>query len=110
MPQVAVQTQPAFDPSQVMYLAGDVNYCFIYLKGGKQILSSRTLKWYHQRWPQFIRIHKGYLVNPAYVRRWMIISPVLAFTIMTDGVSLSVGRRRIAAISNQLAGPAPLAS
>ncbi|WP_020595762.1 LytR/AlgR family response regulator transcription factor [Spirosoma panaciterrae] len=106
MPAIAVQTPPAFDPSQVMYLTGDVNYCFIHLKGGEQILSSRTLKWYHQRWPHFIRIHKGYLVNPQYVHRWVVISPVIAYTIMSNGESLSIGRRRIASLSNQFMSPA----
>ncbi|WP_461094222.1 LytR/AlgR family response regulator transcription factor [Spirosoma gilvum] len=100
----AAQLQHNFDSSQVLYLTGDVNYCFVHLHNGEQILSSRTLKWYHTRWPHFIRIHKGHLVNPAHVHRCVLASSIIAFIIMRNGASLSVGRRRIPEIMQQLTG------
>ncbi|QMW01761.1 LytR/AlgR family response regulator transcription factor [Spirosoma foliorum] len=103
----AAQLQHNFDPTQVIYLAGDINYCFVYLLNGERILSSRTLKWYHTRWPHFIRIHKGYLINPAHVHRGVLTSPIIASIIMCNGASLPVGRRRIPEIMNQLERPSP---
>ncbi|MBD2753326.1 LytR/AlgR family response regulator transcription factor [Spirosoma validum] len=98
----AAQLQHNFAPEQVLYLTGDVNYCYVYLVNGNQILSSRTLKWYSDRWPHFIRIHKGSLINPRYVHRFALISPIAAHLIMRNGASLPVGRRRIKEVMDQL--------
>ncbi|GAB4033273.1 LytTR family transcriptional regulator DNA-binding domain-containing protein [Spirosoma gilvum] len=98
----AAQIQHNFDPAKVLYLTGDVNYCTVHLINGDRILSSRTLKWYNSRWPDFIRIHKGYLVNPQHIHNWVQISPIAAYLIMRNGASLSIGRRRIVEIVNLL--------
>ncbi|MVM42010.1 hypothetical protein GO730_37390 [Spirosoma sp. HMF3257] len=55
-----------FDRQSVLYLRGDVNYSRVHLQTGQILVSSRTLKWYADRWPDFVRVHKGALVNPAY--------------------------------------------
>ncbi|QMW02701.1 LytR/AlgR family response regulator transcription factor [Spirosoma foliorum] len=98
----AAQIQHNFDPDQILYLAGDVNYCTVYLLDGRAILSSRTLKWYSNRWPCFIRIHKGYLINPAYVHNCIVLSSILAYMIMHNGARLPIGRRRISQVIQEL--------
>ncbi|MBN8826697.1 MULTISPECIES: LytTR family DNA-binding domain-containing protein [unclassified Spirosoma] len=98
----AAQIQHNFDPANVLYLTGDVNYCTLHLLNGERILSSRTLKWYNSRWPDFIRIHKGYLVNPQHIHSCVQLSPIVAYLIMRNGVSLSIGRRRIIEVMNLL--------
>lgn len=98
----AAQIQHNFDPTKVLYLTGDVNYSTLHLVNGERILSSRTLKWYNSRWPDFIRIHKGYLVNPQHIRNCVQLSPIVAYLIMRNGVSLSIGRRRIVEVVNLL--------
>lgn len=98
----AAQVQHNFDPGKVLYLRGDVNYCHVHLQSGHRILTSRTLKWYNDRWPHFIRIHKASLINPVHVRQVVQISPIVAHLVMCDGSLLSISRRRIAAVCNQL--------
>ncbi|MVM41837.1 hypothetical protein GO730_36110 [Spirosoma sp. HMF3257] len=41
-----------------MYLTGDVNYSYVHLLNGHVVLSSRTLKWFAQQWPSFVRVLK----------------------------------------------------
>ncbi|WP_460953762.1 LytR/AlgR family response regulator transcription factor [Spirosoma litoris] len=100
----AAQVQHKFKPDQVLYLIGDVNYCMVYLLNGKSVLSSRTLKWYSDRWPQFVRIHKANLVNPQHIHSCVVISSIVAHLIMRNGARLSIGRRRIKEVINQLEG------
>ncbi|QMW04571.1 LytR/AlgR family response regulator transcription factor [Spirosoma foliorum] len=100
----AAQLQHNFDPDDILYLIGDVNYSFVYLQNGEQVLSSRTLKWYSDRWPQFIRIHKGSLINPRHVHRCVLVSTITAYLIMGNGVRLPIGRRRINEVVDQLGG------
>ncbi|MVM37087.1 LytTR family transcriptional regulator [Spirosoma sp. HMF3257] len=98
----AAQLQHKFDPTQVLYLTGDVNYCSVHLLNGKPILSSRTLKWYNDRWPHFIRIHKANLINPQHIHSCIVVSSIVAHLIMRNGARLPIGRRRISAVIDQL--------
>ncbi|QDK79985.1 LytTR family transcriptional regulator [Spirosoma sp. KCTC 42546] len=98
----AAQLQHKFDPNQVLYLTGDVNYCSVHLLNGKAILSSRTLKWYNDRWPHFIRIHKANLINPQHIHSCIVVSSIVAHLIMRNGARLPIGRRRISAVVDQL--------
>ncbi|MVM38064.1 LytTR family transcriptional regulator [Spirosoma sp. HMF3257] len=103
----AAQLQHNFEPDHVLYLIGDVNYCSLHLLNGKKILSSRTLKWYNDRWPHFIRIHKGSLINPAHVHRCVLVSTISAHLIMRNGARLPIGRRRINGVMEQLGTDVP---
>lgn len=98
----AAQLQHKFVPSKVLYLTGDINYCTVYLLDGKEILSSRTLKWYSERWPNFIRIHKAHLVNPEHIYSCILSSSTDAHLIMRNGARLTIGRRRIVDVIEQL--------
>jgi len=59
------------DIDQIMYCKADGNYSFIFLRDGKRIMMSRTLKYIVQRLSSshFIRIHATYLVNPDFILR-----------------------------------------
>ncbi|MVM33591.1 LytTR family transcriptional regulator [Spirosoma sp. HMF4905] len=98
----AAQVQHKFDPEKVLYLTGEVNYSTVYLLTGQAVLTSRTLKWYSDRWPQFMRVHKGSLVNPEYIHSCIVISSEVAHLIMRNGARLLIGRRRIKAVAYQL--------
>ncbi|WP_460911853.1 LytR/AlgR family response regulator transcription factor [Spirosoma areae] len=98
----AAQLQHNFAPDQILYLTGDINYCFVHLLSGEQILTSRTLKWYGERWPHFVRIHKGSLINPKHIHRCMLVSPTTAYLIMSNNAHLPISRRRIGEVINQL--------
>ncbi|GAB4017853.1 LytTR family transcriptional regulator [Spirosoma sp. KCTC 42546] len=98
----AAQLQHKFAPQKVLYLTGDINYCTLYLLDGKAILSSRTLKWYFERWPNFVRIHKAHLVNPDHIYSCVLSSSTDAHLIMRNGARLTIGRRRIVDVIEQL--------
>ena len=87
--------QHKFDPAKVLYLTGDVNYSSVYLQDGAVVYTSRTLKWYHERWPDFLRIHKASLINPQYIHHCNVLSSIVAYVTMKNGAVLPVGRRRI---------------
>ncbi|MBN8821597.1 MULTISPECIES: LytTR family DNA-binding domain-containing protein [unclassified Spirosoma] len=98
----AAQIQHKFEPDQILYLVGDVNYSTVYLCDGTVILSSRTLKWYHTKWPDFIRIHKATLINPQYVHSCHVISCIMAQITMQNGATMTISRRRIHAVLDHL--------
>ncbi|GAB4038202.1 LytTR family transcriptional regulator DNA-binding domain-containing protein [Spirosoma gilvum] len=101
----AANFQHTFDPTHVLYLTGDVNYSSVYLLDGKVICTSRTLKWHHERWPQFLRIHKASLINPHYIHHCQVFSSILAQLTMKNGAVLPVGRRRIGEVLAYLGHP-----
>lgn len=93
-----------FDPQTVLYLTGDVNYSYVHLLNGQVILSSRTLKWFSQQWPSFLRVHKHALVNLTYVQH-IKLAPSLrspSYLIMQDKTSLIIARRRVDLVMEQL--------
>ncbi|MVM30158.1 LytTR family transcriptional regulator [Spirosoma sp. HMF4905] len=98
----AAQVQHKFDPEKVLYLIGDVNYCTVFLLNGKTVLTSRTLKWYSDRWQQFMRVHKGSLVNPEHIYSCVVVSSYLAHLIMRNGARLAISRRRVSEVVAQL--------
>ncbi|MVM28435.1 LytTR family transcriptional regulator [Spirosoma sp. HMF4905] len=98
----AAQLQHKFDPEKVLYLVGDVNYFTVHLLTGKSLLTSRTLKWYSERWPEFMRVHKGSLVNPQHIHSCVVVSSIEAHLIMRNGARLSIGRRRISTVIRRL--------
>lgn len=101
----AAQIQHKFEPNQILYLIGDVNYSSVYLCDGTIILSSRTLKWYHTKWPHFIRIHKATLINPLYIQSCSVLSCILAQITMQNGVTMTISRRRIHDVLEHLQQP-----
>lgn len=60
------------DFEDIVYVEGDSNYCIFMLKNGNEILSCKTLKVVIDELPTkyFIRIHKSYLVNVQYLKKY----------------------------------------
>ncbi|MFC5408030.1 LytTR family DNA-binding domain-containing protein [Larkinella bovis] len=57
---------------ELTHLVGEGNYTWLHYKNGKSVLNAYTLKtWHNQRLPHFIRIHKGTLVDPNHVTKWL---------------------------------------
>ncbi|RZM21863.1 MAG: LytTR family transcriptional regulator [Pedobacter sp.] len=84
--------------SHIMYVLGDGNYSDAHTDDGKRILSSMTLKTIEGQSKGLIRIHKGALVNPAFIDQAashvLLKKRTFAFITMQDGKMLSVARRR----------------
>ena len=92
------------DPQEVLYLRGDVNYSRIYLRSGHIVVSSRSLKWFADQTPQFVRVHKNALINPTYIRALQLASSIrkTSYVIMRNEVPLAISRRRLPFILEQV--------
>ncbi|WP_460962429.1 LytTR family transcriptional regulator DNA-binding domain-containing protein [Spirosoma litoris] len=96
--------QVRIDPQRVLYLTGDVNYCYLHLLDGAVLLMARTLKWYAQRWPHFLRVHKQVLINPVYACEFTL-APSLrlpSYLIMSNQARVPISRRRLPLVRHQL--------
>lgn len=91
-------------PNRVLYIRGDVNYCYLYLTTGEVRLMAHTLKWYESRWASFVRVHKGVLINPLYATS-IHLAPRLrenSHVVMADAATLAISRRRLLEVRQQL--------
>lgn len=94
-----------YDPSQVLYLIGHVNYCYIYMANNEVILSCRTLKWFENQWPHFLRVHKKALVNLGHLKTFLPGPNATAthYIIMADQAQIEIARRRVPTVRQVLA-------
>ncbi len=53
----------------IIYIQAAGNYSTVYLKDGRNILTSKTLKYHADRLPKtsFLRTHQSYLINRQYI-------------------------------------------
>lgn len=94
-----------YDPEQVLYLTGNINYCYLHMTNGEVILSCRTLKWFASQWTHFLRVHKNSLINLAYVTFCKVSERVTDpnYVIMADQTQLDIARRRVLSVAQALA-------
>jgi|TARA_B110000908_G_scaffold166104_1_gene216646 two-component system LytT family response regulator len=59
--------------NQILYCVADINYTTVHLVEGTSFLVSRTLKKIEELLPEqsFLRTHKSYLVNKAYIKKYL---------------------------------------
>ena len=81
----------------IIWIQGDGNYSRVHYKDGKAYLVSNTLKWFEERLPSFIRIHKSGLINPAHLSELHKESRQLT-VLLSNGIALNVSRRRVDAL------------
>jgi two-component system LytT family response regulator len=81
--------------NEVTHLQGSDNYSTFYMRCQKKYLVAKTLKEYDELLSQsgFMRVHKSYLVNIAYVDS--LQKGEGAELYLKDGLSIPVSRRRI---------------
>jgi len=100
---VSVQTMGRtifLSPDAITFMEGEGNYTFIYTNTGKKYLVSKTLKSLAEHLnPNFLRVHKSYLVNSDYVVERMEDDRMLR---MSCGKEVVVSRRKIKEISGIL--------
>ena len=77
----------------VILLKGDINYTTLYLESGKTKTLSHTLKFYETflKTKGFLRIHRGFLINPDYVKEYCEEKQIVT---MTNGHQAEISRRR----------------
>ena len=80
---------------QIVFCEANDNYTHFHLKGGKNIVASRTLKEIEEQLSEFsflIRVHHSYLVNLNEVLRY--VRGEGGYLVMNDGTSINVSRSR----------------
>ena len=87
----------------LLCLQGEGNYTFLHTRDRKRYLVSKTLKEFERTLSSdlFLRIHKSYIVNLAYVQH----SPMTKerYVCLADGREVAISRRRLKDITVQLA-------
>ncbi len=94
-----------FDIEQVVAITADINYSYVYFSDGSCLHRSRTLKWYLERWPVLLRIHKNALINVDYIANYHLVSgrQPSGYVIMKNDLRLDVSHRNIKKVADFLA-------
>lgn len=87
----------------IIYLAGVGNYTCFHLANGHRLIVARTLAQFGNL-PQFLRIHKSYLVNQAHIQQVRFSRPNDALVRMRSGDTLPVACRRVALVARHVKG------
>lgn len=86
---------------RILYLAGDGNYTRVHFSDGQAIVFSRTIRVVMAELPGFIRIHRGYAVNPHFVTHLQRPDPK-TLELIVSTIPLPVSRRRQSDVRRQL--------
>jgi two-component system LytT family response regulator len=91
------------DTQDIVYLKADTNYTEFYMKNGRKIVSSFTLKHHEadERLKGFLRVSKSYLVNQSYIGQYRARRKDVRIY-MTNGYEIRVARRRCVEIKRNL--------
>ena len=79
--------------TDIVFCRADNNYAHIRLQNGKELCVSKTLKWLENTIASkdFVRIHQSYLVNKAFVHRYIHSDQSI---LLYDGKMLPVSRAK----------------
>ena len=86
---------------EIIMLQGNVNYSLVYMQGGRKIMIPRTLKIFEELLGNhnFLRIHRGYLINCDHLLR---IDDLHEEAFLTNDLQASISRRRRTEVSRRL--------
>jgi two-component system LytT family response regulator len=97
-PKIFIAEQFGFrivDPEEIIYLESESNYTLFHMKGQEQFLATRSLCEFEKLLDPrlFLRIHKSYILNIAYLCAYSNYEG--NFAILRDGTRLCISRRRL---------------
>lgn len=78
----------------ILYLAGDGNYTHIHFLVNPSVLYATTLSAFARELPEFVRIHKSYLINPNHITNYRS-NGRNAMEVQVGKLWLPISRRRI---------------
>jgi len=90
------------DVKQLLYLKAEVNYTTLFIEGLGPLLITKTLKSFEELLDneQFIRIHKSYIINLAYVKE--VKKSEKHFIFMKNEEELPIARRRLSYVLDKI--------
>lgn len=83
------------DMEDILYLEADSSYTYVYLNNeSKKLVISKLLKDLEKLLPEktFIRIHRKYLINVAYIKQYLKSDG--GYVVMTNGEQLTISRHK----------------
>ena len=91
-------------PALITHLTGFSNYSWLHFCDGKKELIAKPLRFFEERLPAFLRIHKTALINPYYIQDYKppLRSKMAGSVHLRGGTVLPVGRRRWGQIAESL--------
>ncbi|QHV98863.1 LytR/AlgR family response regulator transcription factor [Spirosoma endbachense] len=94
-----------FSPADIVCLEAEKNYCWVCLKDGQRLLTTKTLKHHHSHLPAnwFVRLHRNCVVNRQFIEKIEFADGSYRVDV-TTGESFPVSRRRWKEIRRQLLG------
>lgn len=90
-------------PEEIVFVQADGSYCEIHLKNGRKMTVAKPLKFLVERIrsDQFLRAHRSYLVNTAFIRKWDKSNGGSVILTNNAVLPLSQEGRRILALAQQ---------
>ena len=79
--------------NNVILIKGNINYSIFHMNNGKSKLVPHTIKFFetHLETHGFLRIHRGYMINPNYVKTYNLEEESIT---MANGFVAIIARRR----------------
>lgn len=92
------------DINQIIRLEGRGNYSLVYVRNiSSPLMVSRTLKYFEDRFTNFIRINKSSLINPDYIDQLIRKDAKTVAVSLNDGLTIVASRRRASDLLVRLA-------
>ncbi|MDF7819753.1 LytTR family DNA-binding domain-containing protein [Runella sp. MFBS21] len=83
---------------EIVHIEGDGNYSRVVMLNGRFAVVTQNIQLLHQNLPpQFIRIHKSYVINVQYLAKILARQKML---LLTNGMRLPIARRRYTEVKN----------
>ncbi len=88
-------------PNEIIRIAGDGNYCNVYLVAGEVLRLAKTLNWVENLLASkgFVRTHKQHIVNMFFIRSFLKNEQVL---LLADGTTVPVSFRKKSSVVQAL--------
>ncbi|GAB3713692.1 hypothetical protein GCM10027592_53120 [Spirosoma flavus] len=86
----------------IVRLQGFGNYTWVHRHAHKPLLTTKSLIWFEQLLPDFVRVHKSDLINPGFVQTLDYSNARTLELSLPDQPVIRVSRRRIDPVLDKL--------
>ncbi|MCK8494759.1 MULTISPECIES: LytTR family DNA-binding domain-containing protein [Spirosoma] len=86
----------------IVRLQGFGNYTWLYRDALKPLLVAKSLNWFEQLLPDFVRVHKSDLINPSFVQTIDSLNARTLELSLYNRQIIKVSRRRIEPVTTKL--------
>lgn len=99
--QISIGARQEAQPNEILLFEANINYTLVHFTNGRKLMVATTLKQMEDRFRQnnFLRIHKGFLVNMSYVD---YICEYENKLYLKNKQEVIVSRRRMIEVRNEL--------